>query len=499
MRWISEPAVMYQAPTRRKPQNLALRCVASVLLSGLLCLTVLLGLAADEKRITVYSTAANYSLPVVEHNGSDYVGLLEVLEPLGQVTGKFEGRAWKFRYEKVDAEFHPGKSRYKIRGKEADLFGPFVYENNRGLVPLASLTSLLPRFLGGPVTFHETARRLFVGNVATDFGLELANNPPSRLVFNFSAPVSPSVSTEPGKLRMTFTRDPLPGVGTQSLTSGDNTFSSVNYQESNGAAEIVVASGSPLMASFSNGGKTITVALAPGAQAAAQAPPSPPLSATPPPASAPTSSQDQGTEAAPAVHARTAFAVIDASHGGSERGAALTEQLPEKDVTLAIARQLRQELQKRGIASIMLRDSDATITLDQRAAATNGVHPMIYVAIHASSQGQGVRIFTPILPAGSDNRGVFQSWDTAQAPSLNASNSAAAAISAEMQKRQLAVRTLSVPLRPLNNVTSAAVAIEVAPPEKVVLDLTSVPYQQAVTSALADGIAQLRTGNGAPR
>src|SRR5215472_12032553 len=148
------------------------------LLSVAVFATLLSGLPSDEKRITIYSTAANYSLPVVERNGQDYDGLLEILEPLGQVTAKMDGRTWKFRYEKVEAEFTAGKSRYKIRGKEAELFGPFVFENNRGLVPLSSLSSLLPRFLGGPVTFHESARRLFVGPVGVDFGMELSKTTP---------------------------------------------------------------------------------------------------------------------------------------------------------------------------------------------------------------------------------------------------------------------------------------------------------------------------------
>jgi N-acetylmuramoyl-L-alanine amidase len=460
------------------------------------CVGVLSGLPSDEKRITIYSTAANYSLPVVDHNGLDYVGLLEILEPLGQVSAKMDGHAWKFRYERVEAEFTPGKSRYKIRGKEADLFGNFVYENNRGLVPMSSLTSLLPRFLGGPVTFHETARRLFVGNVGTDFGVDLAKTTPPRLTFNFSAPVSPSISTEPGKLHMTFTRDALTGAGTQKLTSGDQTFSSVNYQENNGAAEIVIASASPLMASFSNGGRTITVALAPGAQTTTQASPQPtvPNEPQPPPPTATAPAQPP-----PPVRQPTAFAVIDASHGGTERGAALTEQLPEKDVTLAIARQLRLELQKRGITVFMLRDSDATLSLDQRAAATNAARPVLYIAVHASGQGNGIRIFTPILPAGGESRGPFQSWDTAQSASLNGSATAASTVAAELQKKQIAMRALAAPLRPLNNVTAMAIAIEVAPPAKDVLDLASVPYQQAVAAGVADGIAQLRGSLGAQR
>ncbi len=71
-------------------------------------------------------------------------------------------------------------------------------ENSRGLVPLASLATLLPRFLGTPVNFHESARRLFIGDVAHPTELSTRGRAPSRLVLNFSAPVNPTISTEPG-------------------------------------------------------------------------------------------------------------------------------------------------------------------------------------------------------------------------------------------------------------------------------------------------------------
>ena len=40
--------------------------------------------APPERRISIYSKTANYSLPVIEH-GQDYVGLFEILEPLDDV------------------------------------------------------------------------------------------------------------------------------------------------------------------------------------------------------------------------------------------------------------------------------------------------------------------------------------------------------------------------------------------------------------------------------
>jgi N-acetylmuramoyl-L-alanine amidase len=72
-------------------------------------------------------------------------------------------------------------------------------------------------------------------------------------------------------------------------------------------------------------------------------------------------------------------------------------------------------------------------------------------------------------------------------------------VAAEFQRRQLPVRTLQAPLRPLNNLTTAAIAVEVAPATGDVTDLTQPTYQQNVASAIATAIAAMHNQlGGAP-
>lgn len=458
-------------------------------LALLLLSTFLLFATPDEKRITIYSAAANYSLPVIEHNGQDYAGLFEMLEPLGTVVSKTEGSRWKLRYNDVEGEFTTGKTRARIRGRDFDLRAKFLMENGRGLVPLAALTTLLPRFLGGPVTFHEGSRRLFVGNVAVHFTAQVSKSTPPALVMDFTAPVNPMIATEPGKLRMVFSHEPLVPPGSQTLTFDNKAIPSASYQESNGAAEITVAGTVPLFASFTNDGRTITIAPAP--QPSAQttpAPGTPPASVTP------------ATPAPPAAPvARRYFAVVDASHGGYERGAALSSQLSEKDVTLAFARRIAQELETRGLNTLLLRDGDTTLTLDQRANLANATHAAIYICVHAASEGNGVRVYTALVPAVGEGRGPFLDWNTAQSAFHATSQTAQASLSAELQRRQVPVRSLTAPLRPLNNIITAAVAIEVAPPADDISALTSATYQQLVASSVASGVVAVRDKLGAGR
>jgi N-acetylmuramoyl-L-alanine amidase len=249
----------------------------------------------------------------------------------------------------------------------------------------------LPHFLAAQVNFHESARRLFVGEVALQPSFQLEAGPPPRLVLNFSAAVNPTISTEPGRVRMVFKRDPIVSPASQSVSFDNKLITQATFAENNGVAELDVATTSPLLATFSNNGKTITLAPAPTAANAAK--PVVPGKANPPsqPSPAPAAS---GNVAA----ARRLLAVLDPAHGGEERGAALTATLAEKDVALGLARLLRHELEARGFAVLLLRDADTTLTSDQRAGTANTSHAALYISLHATSQGAGVRAYTALLP-----------------------------------------------------------------------------------------------------
>ena len=452
---------------------------------ALLILTaILLSAAPPEKRLSVYSVAANYSLPLVQRDGRTYVGLLEILEPLGKVSTKSEGSHWRLRYNDVEGDFQVGKNRARVQGRDADLGGKFLVENNRGLVPAGSIGSLLPRFLGGPVTWHEESGRLFIGSIATHFTAALSSDNPPHLVFHFTAPVNPIVATESGALRMTFSREPLVSPASSTLTFGSKVFPSASYSEANGTAVVAVNTTVPVIASFSNDGRTVTIS---PLTASAQNPNQPPAGTT---AALPQPPNAAANPPAPVW--RRYFAVVDASHGGDDHGETLGSTLFEKDVTVALARSLRQELESRGITTLVLRDSDANLSVEQRAVFANADHAAIYIALHAASSGHGVRIYTALLPYGGDDRGPFRSWTTAQHAALPLSQTTASAVAAEFQKRQIPVRMLAAPLRPLNTITGTAIAVEVAPQGADLTQLTAPDYQQLVTSAVATAIAATR-------
>lgn len=449
-----------------------------------------------QKHLTIFSASAVYSVPVVSFEGKDYVGLADILEPLGNVDARQDGKRWRLRFtpnggSEVSAEFQDTKPKGKVRNQDVTLPSDFHLENGRGYVPLHTLGALLPLFEGSaPVDFRESSLRLFLGNVEVKYTQEMQKGVSPKLVFSFSAPVNPMVATEPGKLRLTFRRDAVVNPGPENASTGDATITGTTFTDATGIAQITVTSSIALNATFSDGNKTITISPAPGAFAAAEAAKNPPV--LPAPAAPQPGTPAQGQTTTPA--APRFLVLIDPAHGGDERGAAISDTIKEKDVNLALARRLQHELQNKGINATLLRSSDNTLSLDERAVATNAAHPSLYVCVHAANLGTGLRIFTALMPPSATTATAhkFLPWPQAQAPYLDLSSQFAGSISAELNNRQIAVKALPAPLRPMRNIAAPAIAIEMAPPDDDVNNINNADYQQNVVAAVSNGIAAMR-------
>jgi N-acetylmuramoyl-L-alanine amidase len=74
--------------------------------------------------------------------------------------------------------------------------------------------------------------------------------------------------------------------------------------------------------------------------------------------------------------------VIDAGHGGHDRGGIAGQRVSEKNMTLDVAQRLRAILQGYGYRTVMTRDSDVFIPLGTRVAIANSYSDAIFVCIH---------------------------------------------------------------------------------------------------------------------
>ena len=79
--------------------------------------------------------------------------------------------------------------------------------------------------------------------------------------------------------------------------------------------------------------------------------------------------------------------VIDAGHGGRDPGAtSVSGEVHEKDLTLALAQELRDELVKRGRVRVaMSRNDDNYLDLEQRAAVARRLNAAMFVSLHMDS------------------------------------------------------------------------------------------------------------------
>lgn len=93
-----------------------------------------------------------------------------------------------------------------------------------------------------------------------------------------------------------------------------------------------------------------------------------------------------GARSFPEISARTLLIAIDAGHGGEDPGARGRGGSYEKNITLAIARKLKNIVDNSpGMRGILIRDGDYFIPLAARVQKARQVHADLFVSIHADA------------------------------------------------------------------------------------------------------------------
>jgi len=179
---------------------------------------------------------------------------------------------------------------------------------------------------------------------------------------------------------------------------------------------------------------------------------------------------------------------LDPAHGGPDTGAHLPNNLLEKDLILA----------SNGFTMVSTREIDPTVTFttDQRAEIANRAHPIACLIVHATDSGSGVHVVTSALaPDNFEELHAPIPWNTAQAASVSQSLSLANEIGLALQHAKLPVILTRASVRPLDNVTCPAVAIEIAPLAPAGSDPTPISdaaYQQNIAQALVAALVSWR-------
>ena len=133
--------------------------------------------------------------------------------------------------------------------------------------------------------------------------------------------------------------------------------------------------------------------------------PTPRAEATPRPEPAASAPAPREAMAAPAARPpsraapRRPVIVLDAGHGGSDPGTVGIGGVHEKDVTLAVVREMRRVLEASGRYVVRLtRDGDELIRLRDRIARARAAGADVFVSVHAdsigSSETRGASVYT---------------------------------------------------------------------------------------------------------
>ncbi len=137
--------------------------------------------------------------------------------------------------------------------------------------------------------------------------------------------------------------------------------------------------------------------------------------AAPPESPASSSSSDLGSPPRPRRNQRR-LVVVDAGHGGPDNGMTGPigdgPRIVEKNVTLAVATMLAQELRDSGVDVLMTRTTDTLIALSDRGRIANRNKGDVFVSVHVNATGSRTS-------AGARERG-YETYFLAEAKSEDA-------------------------------------------------------------------------------
>jgi len=143
---------------------------------------------------------------------------------------------------------------------------------------------------------------------------------------------------------------------------------------------------------------------------------------------------------AAATAAGRPIVVIDPGHGGSDPGAtSVSGQVYEKDLTLALARELRDALVERGRVRVaMTRNDDRYLTLDERAAVAQRLGASTFISLHMDSApnplARGATIYS-LSDVASDAEAAHAAAADNRGGEANASGGSVAAMLSDLAVR----------------------------------------------------------------
>jgi N-acetylmuramoyl-L-alanine amidase len=265
-----------------------------------------------------------------------------------------------------------------VEGRLVPLPSAIVRSGRGWLVPVEFLSRALGPIYDQRIELRRPSRLVILGDVRVPRVTARVDSigPPTRATIEVAPAAPVTVTTDAGRVILRVEADALdlalPGGGSgliEQIRAGD--------QQNTVTIALAAAAGAARVSSAAPENVARILVEVPSA-AAADAPGAP---APMPPASPPPSD--------PALElSRLGFetVVIDPGHGGDDAGVRGSGGTEEKQITLDVARRLRERLETRlGLRVLLTRDDDRSVGLDERAAAANNSKADLFLSLHANA------------------------------------------------------------------------------------------------------------------
>ena len=358
------------------------------------------GAQAASDAVTVVSPAGRQRIALMDAGGAEMVAL-DDLARLLQLDVREDSRAGTLSVTGRGGGviMTPGQQIVSVDGRLVSLRTAPRQVGGRWLVPLDFINRALAAVSGQSLEFRARPRLLLVGDVRVPRVSAAYRDGPAagRLSVEVTPAAEHTIEREARRLVVTFEADAIDLERTPDLRGGLVT----RFALAEGAAGLTIDLG-PEVGSYDvtrepapGGGATLQIDLRARRAAAAPDPP-----------------------AAPRLPARTdllpefstgpavRIAVIDPGHGGDDHGSAGASGALEKDITLAIARQLREAIESRiGLRVILTRERDETVALDTRAAIANNNAADLFISLHVNASARPAAAGTAVYYLSIDEYG----------------------------------------------------------------------------------------------
>ena len=402
------------------------------------------------------------TLAVRRLGGVEMVRLAEVARAVGGTMRPGENeRQVLLRLPDRTVRFDAGRSFVMVGDTTRVLRNPSVRRGGEWFVPLGFVATVLPDLLPGRNRYDDEARTLVSGEEYPRFEVDVSSRPgTTRVVVRADPPVPMEIEEGPRGISVIL-RTSFVETAFVRATPRDGVVEQVELIRRGSTYALEIATGrnyGRLRQERGPGLLTLDLIRA-GVRAASGADV---LAVTPSP--------ENRVRRDPVGPTDIRTIAIDPGHGGPDGGAASRGGVTEKDVALAVALALRDELeQQHGFRVVLTREQDREVALDDRVAAANMARADLLISIHLNASpspvASGSRVYhlTPQVSDRVSREGAvhFVPWNGAQAPLVPASRSLAEALAAELEALDIrSGGTADAPVRVLRGAEMAAVQVE---------------------------------------